>query len=577
MTAKRLVLVAVGGMETLYLPLKKVVRVGRSTQADLVINDPSISRDHAAIEGGSTGCFLIDKDSLNGTTVNGVAIVRQRLRDGDRVGFGDKEYVLHEIEEEPGIVAPAKGCCSKKDLSRPIATLAVVHKAASEEPELVSDADSWRSLELLTEGNPETVGRSLVEELAGVQDVQRVVLYLQPAIINSEAVWIKAGEEKAKAFFPEEKMQAVLEHGNALALKDGSFVPWPAKDAVEAICLPLANFGFLFLGARDKFSTPVIKKIQAVARALILWLSFKGQDFAKRTALEELSSPIIIGSSDVLQQAVRLSHKAAAADATVLLRGETGTGKELFARLIYEESRRASGPFVVVHCSAIEETLFGSTLFGHEKGSFTGAVGLKRGLFEDANSGTIFLDEIGDLSPTMQLKLLRVLQEGEFMRLGGNKMIKVDVRVIAATNRDLEKAVQENAFREDLYFRIKVLDIWLPPLRQRKQDLQALIQHFLQEIRLKTATPVRSISQAAEEALENYNWPGNVRELGNVLERALVLADGPVLELSDLPPELLAPAKCTAPSLTPIDQRMSSVWSMLSLRNESRKPYALPS
>ena len=242
----------------------------------------------------------------------------------------------------------------------------------------------------------------------------------------------------------------------------------------------------------------------------------------------------LVGRSEALKSAMRLAVRAAKSDATVLVFGESGTGKELFARLIYEESLRRDRKFIAVNCSAIEQTLLGSTLFGHEKGAFTGADRQKKGLFEEANGGTIFLDEIGELSHDMQVKLLRVLQEGEFMRVGGTETVKVDVRVITATNRDLAQAVKEGKFREDLYYRLNVIQIHLPPLRERAGDVADLVRHYTSLI----GGPTRGVSPAAMEALVAYPWPGNVRQLRNVMERTLVLSPNDVLELSDFPEEI---------------------------------------
>lgn len=247
------------------------------------------------------------------------------------------------------------------------------------------------------------------------------------------------------------------------------------------------------------------------------------------------SAQSLVGRSDALKGAMQIARRAAKSKATVLIFGESGTGKELFAHLVYEESDRRKKPFIPVHSSAIEPNLLGSTLFGHEKGAFTGAVSQKKGLFEEADGGTIFLDEIGELSADMQVKLLRVLQEGEFMRVGGTAPLHVDVRVICATNRDLAAAVKAGTFREDLYYRLNVIKISLPPLRERAGDVVDLVRHFIDLLGGKT----RSISDEALASLSQYAWPGNVRELRNVMERALVLSEHDRLELSDFPPEIV--------------------------------------
>ncbi len=242
----------------------------------------------------------------------------------------------------------------------------------------------------------------------------------------------------------------------------------------------------------------------------------------------------LVGRSEPLKAAMQLAIRAAKSDATVLVCGESGTGKELFARLVYEESKRRKNKYLAVNCSAIEQNLLSSALFGHEKGAFTGADRQKKGLFEEANGGTLFLDEIGELSHDMQVKLLRVLQEGEFMRVGGIEPIKVDVRVIAATNRNLPEAVKEGKFREDLYYRLNVIQINLPPLRERPGDVGDLVLHFTETI----GGSMRGVSQEAMKALCAYSWPGNIRQLRNMMERTIILSANDELQLEDFPEEI---------------------------------------
>ena len=245
----------------------------------------------------------------------------------------------------------------------------------------------------------------------------------------------------------------------------------------------------------------------------------------------------IIGSSGKMQDVFQLVEKVARVDTTVLIRGESGTGKELIALAIHQNSPRAEHPFVAVNCAAIPENLLESELFGHEKGAFTGADRTKKGRFEIAGEGTIFLDEIGDLSPALQVKLLRVLQNRTFERLGGTKPIPVRARIIAATNRNLEEALKSGEFREDLYYRINVFPIFLPPLRERKEDIPELVDHFVRKFADGQAVRV---SPEAEQLLLRYHWPGNVRELENVIERAVILAGGDVIRPEHLPPHLQA-------------------------------------
>ncbi|MGH7848485.1 MAG: sigma-54-dependent transcriptional regulator [Candidatus Binatia bacterium] len=249
---------------------------------------------------------------------------------------------------------------------------------------------------------------------------------------------------------------------------------------------------------------------------------------------------LVVGKSEKMREAVEVAKKAAASKATVLLLGESGTGKEIFARAIHNWSERKDQPFVAINCVGLSKELLESELFGHEKGAFTGADQLKKGKMELANGGSVFLDEAGDVSPELQTKLLRFLQEREFDRVGGTKQIRVDVRIIAATNRDLAAAVKEGHFREDLYHRLNVVPIVLPPLRERKDDIPALAQYFLDRSAQETKKNFRGISEEALEKLCGYEWSGNVRELANVIERAVVLGQGPNVTSQDLPPRIVA-------------------------------------
>ncbi|MBZ0089470.1 MAG: sigma-54 dependent transcriptional regulator [Thermoanaerobaculia bacterium] len=246
----------------------------------------------------------------------------------------------------------------------------------------------------------------------------------------------------------------------------------------------------------------------------------------------------IIGKGQPMQQVFDLIRLAAPSKSNILILGESGTGKELVAKAIHHHSRRAAGPFVTVNSGSMPPDLLESTLFGHVKGAFTGAIAAKKGLFEVANNGSIFFDEIGNIPPDTQAKLLRVIQEREFMRLGGVDVIKVDVRVIAATNADLENLVQQGSFREDLYYRLNVITINLPPLRRRAEDIPLLARHFLQLYASENGKALRDISPAAMQMLMDYRWPGNVRELENALERAVVLSTGELLDVDLLPPAL---------------------------------------
>jgi two-component system NtrC family response regulator len=243
----------------------------------------------------------------------------------------------------------------------------------------------------------------------------------------------------------------------------------------------------------------------------------------------------IVASSPAMTAALDLAARAATTDATVLVRGESGTGKELVARAVHHASARRTGPFVAVNCAAIAPTLLESELFGHEKGAFTGADKQRIGRFESATGGTLFLDEIGDLSPSLQVKLLRVLQERSFERVGGNRTVKTDARIVAATHRNLEQMVADGTFRQDLFYRLDVVSIHLPPLRERRGDIPQLIEHFRRKAAAQYLRPVESISREAMDLLVKHDYPGNVRELENLVTRMVVLARGAVATLADLP------------------------------------------
>ena len=249
----------------------------------------------------------------------------------------------------------------------------------------------------------------------------------------------------------------------------------------------------------------------------------------------------LVGKSAKMQEVYTQIEKFAAARGVVLIQGESGTGKELVAKALHFNSPRKAGPFVVIDCGAIPEALQESELFGHEKGAFTGAIATKKGLFEEAHGGTLFLDEVAELAPGLQAKLLRALQDGEIRRVGGTKTLRVDARVIAATNRDLAAEVRDGAFREDLFFRLNVFPLFLPPLRERREDIPLFVDHFLDRIAQDGGGPLKRLSPEALRAMLAYPWPGNVRELEHALERAALLSEGEAITARDLPPEILAP------------------------------------
>ncbi|HVV53972.1 MAG TPA: sigma-54 dependent transcriptional regulator [Mucilaginibacter sp.] len=302
------------------------------------------------------------------------------------------------------------------------------------------------------------------------------------------------------------------------------------SDGVKA--MKLGAFDYITKGDDNEKVIPLVSK--AMDKAL---LQQRVQELESKLS-EKFGFDRIIGRSAAITDAVKLAQKVAQTDTTVLLLGETGTGKEVFAEAIHQASSRKNKPFVAVNCSAFTKDLLESELFGHKAGAFTGAMKDKKGLFDEANGGTIFLDEMGELDPELQAKLLRVLESQEFLKVGDTKPTKVNVRILAATNRDLQAEITASHFRSDLYYRLSVFRITLPALRERRKDISLLADHFIQYFASKVKKPVISISPGFIARLEQYDWPGNIRELKNVIERAVILCDGNELDETLLPYEI---------------------------------------
>jgi DNA-binding NtrC family response regulator len=312
--------------------------------------------------------------------------------------------------------------------------------------------------------------------------------------------------------------------------------------AVEA--MRLGAYDFLTkpfkLSEMERKVDKIIQKLQANAsRQAQTWIHPSVQHF--------------IGASIQTRQLMKMIARIAPSNISVLITGESGVGKELVARALHEASPRRNAPFVALNCAALAPGILESELFGHEKGAFTGAGEQRTGRFERAHTGTLFLDEVGEIDPMMQVKLLRVLQEGEIERLGGTETLPVDVRIVAATNRDLKAAIEEGNFREDFYYRLNVVSLHVPTLAERRDDIPLLIDHFMSKFSLELGKEVLEVEDSAMDALMNYPWPGNVRELENLLERAVLLADGGEVRLSDLPPELCAAAQAPPIAAAPLE------------------------
>lgn len=364
---------------------------------------------------------------------------------------------------------------------------------------------------LRREGYEVVTAANGVDALAGMsRNIHTVITDLKMPGLDGMGLLRKLQTE-----YPEVPVVMITAHGSV-------------ENAVEAV--KLGAFDYL----EKPFEQEQIRQI--VAKAM------KTHELARRDARPEEPSGRgrfrLIGESQAIQQIYAVVEKVASTPSTVLITGESGTGKELIARALHENSSRYGGPFIKINCAAIPKTLMESELFGYEKGAFTGAVGAKPGRFELAHGGTLFLDEIGEIPVEMQVKLLRVLQESEFERVGGIKTIKVDVRLVTATNRDLLQLISEDIFREDLFYRLNVVPIHIPPLRDRREDIPLLAEHFITKFNDRLRKEIKGISPQALAALGNYNWPGNIRELENLMERTMLFCEGPQIEAYDLPPEL---------------------------------------
>src|SRR5678815_1013301 len=349
------------------------------------------------------------------------------------------------------------------------------------------------------------------EALSGMRaDVHTVITDLKMPVLDGMALL-----KKLSAEYPDVPVVMITAHGSV-------------ENAVEAV--KLGAFDYL----EKPFEQEQIR--QVVAKAINTYT------LARQNARPEEPSVRgrfrLVGQSPAINQISGVVEKVANTPATVLITGESGTGKELIARALHENSARSAGPFIKINCAAIPKTLMESELFGYEKGAFTGAVGAKPGRFELAHGGTLFLDEIGEIPVEMQVKLLRVLQESEFERVGGIKTIKVDVRLVTATNRDLLQDIAAGSFREDLYYRLNVVPIHIPPLRERREDIPLLVEHFLAKFNDRLKKQIGSVADEAIARMVSYHWPGNIRELENLMERTMLFCERPEIQVSDLPPEI---------------------------------------
>ena len=567
--------VLTGPLKDSIIPLAEgEVTIGRDAANGIGVVDPSVSRKHCVLSAQDGRFRVRDLDSRNGTLVNGASIEEQWLQHGDEIAAGDSSFLF--LLEEDDLI-PAEGGVEFED-GQTTAETTVIHPrdVVYLQPdrllrELPASSRVARNLNALLK-----ISR-IVHAIRDLNDLQGQLLDLIFEVVPAGRGAILLADREGQQFnstfarmrhashAPLVKVsrtvaRQVLEQGIAMLGSDvaGSdelreVESLAASQVRSLLCVPLTVFqrviGCIYLDS-DSLSgrlneehlqlVTAIAGISAVALENARRLQWLEQE-NERLTVEVTQERSLVGEGARMKEIYQFLKRASPTDSTVLIEGESGTGKELAARALHRNSPRASKPFVAINCSAIPETLLETDLFGHERGAFTGAAMQKKGRLEVADGGVVFLDEVGEMSPALQVKLLRVLQEREFERVGGTNSIKVDIRLIAATNCNLEQAVREGRFRQDLYYRLAVLKITMPTLRDRQEDIPMLVRHFVQKHAKRCKVKPRPISREALSRLVNYDWPGNVRELENAIERALVLGSSDMILPEDLPEALSEP------------------------------------
>ncbi len=548
-------LIAVSG------PLKGTVRplnggplsLGRDSTNQLSLEDRAVSRKHCTVSQIAGGEFeLADLESHNGTFVNDAAVTRRLLQHGDRIRVGSCEFVFRTHPEDDADLAqplagPASGSGLKtmvlderSGLPRDASGLGRMARDLAAFFKIANVINSTRDLEQLQQ--------ELLVQIAEVIPAEWGAIVLL-ANLDDETPSIcrwsrKTGGKEDTAIRDELLRQAIWER-SAIYTAAGE---GPAN-AENVLCVPLVGvektLGAIYLTSASRpfgedhvYFLSSVSRIAAVTLENLLKLdSLRAEN--QRLRADAASGSTLIGESKPMVRLGQFIARVASTDSTVLIRGESGTGKELVARAIHVTSERADQPFVAINCAAIPEALLESELFGHEKGAFTGAATTKKGKLEVAEAGTLFLDEIGEMAPALQAKLLRALQQREFERLGGNRLLALNARVIAATNKNLEQAIKAGEFRQDLYYRLNVVSVASPPLREHREDIPLLALHFANKYAAKCKRGFKGIAGEARALLMQYSWPGNVRELENAIEHALVLGLTDEILLEDLPGSLL--------------------------------------
>jgi len=544
--------------------------IGRELAAAICVSHASVSRRHAQIERQGDQFVIEDLDSLNGTFINDVPVKHRALVHGDRVRVGDSQFLflLHDDEvqsqssdvrlDERFLLSGSTMQIGFNDSLYLMARdLSALMKVSTTINAIRGLEDLQKTLlELLFEVVPAQRGAILLTEDHSPANNGKFVSVFGLDRLRGAAQEVRVSRTIAQRVLSE---GVALLAGNVAAELTAVSPSLNEAQPGSLLCVPLImmerTLGVIYLDTQepqvhfDKDHLQLVSAIAAITAVAIEnarrfeWLESENLRLLADVNIEHS----MVGESSPMRYVYQVIAKVAPTDATVLISGESGTGKELAARAIHANSKRAQKPFVAVNCAALAESLLESELFGHEKGSFTGALGMKRGRLEIADGGTLFLDEIGELAPPLQVKLLRVLQEHEFERVGATRTIKTDIRLIAATNRDLEQAIAAGVFRQDLYYRLNVVQLEMPALRDRREDIPLLSNYFAVKHGEKCNRRVMGISPEAQGRLLSYDWPGNVRELENAIERAVVLGSTELLLPEDLPEAVLEKETSSSP------------------------------
>lgn len=527
--------------------------IGREATSQVVLNDASVSRRHFSIENRDDQFFINDLESLNGTFVNDRPAENLVLRHGDKIRAGDFVFVFSENNEE---LAPVSGIINFNDSQL---DLTKTRRFNIDDVISAMARDLSALLKISTKINTvrgvENLQNELLRQVFEVVPAREgAILLVDEAQELAETFGLNREEETGDIHVSRTIVSRVLSEREAILANEVTTDEklnlaeslLTAKTS-SVLCVPLILFekplGVIYLATdqhHSKFDESHLRFLTAVAAiASVAIENVRNIEFLERENArlreETLLDRNMLGESEAMKKVFSFIAKAAPTDSTVLITGESGTGKELAARAIHLNSRRQNKPFVAINCAALTENLLESELFGHERGAFTSAMAQKKGKIELADGGTLFLDEIGELAQALQARLLRVLQEREFERVGGLKTLKADIRLVAATNRDLEREVKAGNFRPDLFYRLNVVQVKMPALRDRRDDILPLAESFVEKLAGKMNRRIRGISAKAKKLLLNYDFPGNVRELENAVERAVVLGSDEWLQPEDLP------------------------------------------